>query len=126
RQPDPLQLSVILDESVLYRVAGDRSVMQGQLGHLLITGVRETIDVRVLPLDSGVFASAFGAFSVFNLPSSPEPYMACVEDRAGPHYLDRTHDVAAHVALFQHLIDVSLSPAESTELIRTVLKERYS
>jgi transcriptional regulator with XRE-family HTH domain len=126
RQPDPLALSVILDESVLHRVAGDKSVMSGQLSQLLMSAARPTIELRVLPLDSGVFAAAFGAFSVFTSPESTEPYMACVEDRAGPHYLDRAHDVAAHVDLFQHLCDVALCPDETENLIRTIAKERYT
>jgi hypothetical protein len=121
-----LALSVILDESVLHRVAGDKSVMSGQLSQLLMSAARPTIELRVLPLDSGVFAAAFGAFSVFTSPESTEPYMACVEDRAGPHYLDRAHDVAAHVDLFQHLRDVALCPDETDNLIRTIAKERYT
>ena len=126
RQPDPLQLSVILDESVLLRVAGDASIMAGQLGHLLVTANRPTIEIRVLPLDSGVFLAAFGAYSVFRSPESSVPYMACVEDAAGPHYLDRAHDVAAHVGLFRDMCDVALSPEQSMELLRSVIEDRYS
>lgn len=126
RQPDPLVLSVVLDESVLYRTAGSNpSVMRDQLNHLVMSATRPTIDVRVVTLDAGVFLSAFGAFTVLTSPSSPEPYMACVEDRAGPHYLDRVHDVAAHVDLFHHLCDVALSPCDSIDLIRSIAKERY-
>ena len=126
RQPDPLRLSVILDESVLHRVAGDRSVMRGQLSQLVTSAVRPTIELRVLPLDSGVFLAAFGAFSVFTSPESTEPYMACVEDAGGPHYLDRAPDVTTHVNLFHHMCAVSLSPSESVDLIKTIAKERYS
>ena len=35
--------------------------------------------------------------------------MACVEDRAGPQYLDRRHDVDAYIRLFNHLRDMALS-----------------
>jgi transcriptional regulator with XRE-family HTH domain len=125
RHPDPLILSVILDESVLRRVAGDRSVMAGQLGALVVSAIRPTIEVRVLPLDSGVFLAAFGAFSVFTSPERDEPYMACVEDAAGPHYLDRSPDVATHVKLFHDLCAVALSPGESKDLIQDIAKERY-
>jgi len=126
RQPDPLDLSVILDESVLHRVAGDRAVMRGQLSQLATFAVRPNIELRVLSLDSGVFLAAFGAFSVFTSPQSTEPYMACVEDAGGPHYLDRAPDVSTHVALFRSMCEVALSPTESLELIRTIAKERYS
>jgi len=125
REPEPLELSVVLDESVLYRVAGDRSVMAAQLEHLADAMTAPTIEVQVLPLDAGVFSASFGNFTVLTSPGSPEPYMACVEDRAGPQYLDRRHEVSAYIRLFTFLSSVALSPTDSLDLIKTVAKERY-
>jgi transcriptional regulator with XRE-family HTH domain len=125
REPDPLALSVVLDESVLHRVAGNADVMADQLDHLADVGARPNIDLRVLPLDAGVFSAAFGAFTLFTSPDTDGPYMACVEDRAGPHYLDRPHEIEAHTALFRYLADVAVSPADSLDLIHTAAQERY-
>jgi transcriptional regulator with XRE-family HTH domain len=124
RHPDPLRLGVVLDESVLYRRAGDDDVMAGQLGHLAEVAERPNVDLRILPLTSGVFSAAFGAFMVLTSPGSSEPYMACVEDRAGPHYLDRPNEIEAHTLLFQHLLEYAMSPDASTTLI-TATKERH-
>jgi transcriptional regulator with XRE-family HTH domain len=126
RQPDPLALSVVLDESVLHRIAGDRTVMAEQLGHLVDVTDRPTIKVRVLPFDAGVFSAAFGSFTVLTSPGSPCPYMACVEDRAGVHYLDRPHEIHAHIFLFEHLLRVALSPEDSVDMIRALAKENYA
>ena len=125
RQPDPLALSVVLDESVLYRVAGDHQVMRRQLDHLAEMADRPNVDVRILSLTAGVFSAAFGAFQVLTSPGGSDPYMACVEDRAGPHYLDRPHEIEAHASLFEYLSGVALSPADSIDLLRSVSKERY-
>lgn len=125
REPDPLDLSVVLDESVLYRVAGGREVMGAQLDHLTEMAERPNVDLRVLPLDAGVFSAAFGAFKLLSSPGASDPYMACVEDRAGPHYLDRQPEVEAHVLLFNYLSDVALPPAESVDAIRSIAKEKY-
>lgn len=125
--PNPVRLTVILDESVLYRVAGSREVMAAQLDHLAHMAERPNIGLRVLPLDCGVFSAGFGSFTLFCSRRGVEPFMACVMDRVGPHYLDRSRlsDVEAHAALFDRLCDVALSPSESINLIRHVAKEHY-
>jgi transcriptional regulator with XRE-family HTH domain len=125
RQPEPLDLSVILDESVLYRVAGCEEVMAGQLDRLVEQAGRPTIDVRVLPFASGEFSAAFGSFTLLTAPEATMPYMAYVKDRAGPHYLDRVHEVETHMELFSYLAGVALSRDDSLDLIRAVTKERY-
>jgi transcriptional regulator with XRE-family HTH domain len=125
RDPDPLELAVILDESVLHRMAGDRDVMAEQLDHLTDVGIRPNVDIRILPLDAGVFSAAFGAFTLVSKRASTDPYMAWVEDRAGPHYLDRLPEIEVHTTLFRFLSGAALSPAASADLIRTVLKEKY-
>ena len=81
REPDPLKLAVVLDESVLYRVAGDGEVMAEQLDHLAGAAERPNIDVRVLPLDRGTHVAGWGSFTVLTSRGAAEPYMACVSDR---------------------------------------------
>lgn len=125
RQPRPLELRVLLDESVLYRVAGDRAVMAGQLAHLARMAELPSIHLRIVPLDAGLFSAAWGSFQILTSPDSTEPYMVCTEDRIGAHYLDRPAEVDAHVRLFAELERVTLSVSGTTERIRTVAKERY-
>lgn len=121
---DSLRLSVILDESVLHRVAGDRATMGEQLDHL--AAVRPNVDLRVLPLAAGRFSAAFGAFALFWQPGMPAPWMAVTEDRAGPHYHDADHQphaVQAHVDVFDHLAAHTLDPDSTIDLIRRMAKE---
>ena len=125
RQPNPLRLSVVLDESVLYRVAGGGEVMAAQLAHLASVASLPDVTVQVLPLAAGVFCAAFGSFSAYASTDGPAPYMVVTEDRAGPHYLDRPPDVEAHVALWRYLSAVALPPSESLDLIRTTAEEKY-
>lgn len=123
RNPDPLDLSVVLDESVLLRVAGSEAVMAEQLDHLVELSVCPNVDIRVLPLSAGRFSAAFGSFSLFVQAGAETPYMAVTEDRAGPHYLDRPHELFAHTALFAHLSEVALDPGQTLDAIRRVAKE---
>jgi transcriptional regulator with XRE-family HTH domain len=126
REPDPLRLSVVIDESVLYRVIGDGEVMFDQLVHLATQAEQPTIDVRVLPLDPGTAVVGWGSFTVLTSPGSVEPYMAVTSDRTGAHYFELPSVVTAHSRLFEHLQVVALPPADTIDLIRTVAKERYT
>jgi transcriptional regulator with XRE-family HTH domain len=123
RRSKPLSLSVVMDESVLHRVAGDCAVMTTQLNHLVEAAQWPSVDLRVIPLANGAFSAAWGSFTILTSPGSSDPYMACVEDRVGMHYLDRPGEVEAHVTLYEHLRSVALSPDDSVEVIRAVAKE---
>lgn len=116
-------LAAIIDESVLRRVAGGRDVMAAQLDHLARIAEHPAVELRVLPLDAGVFSAAFGAFTLFNSPESINPFMVCTECRTKPHYMDQVTDLDAHVALFAHLSESSLSLDASVELIQVASKE---
>lgn len=126
RNESPLELSVLLDEAVLYRIAGDRAVMTSQLAHLVHVSVSlPSLELRVLALDAEAFNAAWGSFLVLTSPDSTRPYMACVVDGVGVRYLDRPGEVDAHCAIFEQLAAVALSPADSRDLIATALQERY-
>jgi transcriptional regulator with XRE-family HTH domain len=123
RRPNPLELAVVLDESVLHRVTGGSDVMAAQLDHLADVAERPNVDLRVLPLDAGVHAAAFGTFTLLSAPGSPEPFMASVEDRTGHRYLEGQYAVEAHRLLFDHLRDFALSPGDSLDTITATAKE---
>jgi transcriptional regulator with XRE-family HTH domain len=123
RQPNPLELFAVLDESVLHRMTGGPVVMSAQLDHLADVAQWPNVDLRVVPLDGRVHCAAFGAFQLLTSPGSTAPYMACAEDLSGVRYHDAQHAVDAHAELFEHLSSVALAPAESLDLIHTAAKE---
>lgn len=123
REPDPLTLALVLDEAILHRVAGNAEIMAAQLDHLADMAEQPNIDLQVLPLDAGVFV--FGSFTLLASPDSEGPFMAITEDRAGPQYHDRPHEIEVHASLFEYLSDVALPSAESIDLLRSVSKEKY-
>jgi transcriptional regulator with XRE-family HTH domain len=124
-EDNPLRLAVVIDESILYRLAGDRRVMASQLEHLATMSDRENVDLRVLTFDAQEFTGAFGSFKLFTGPGHSTPYMASVLDRAGSHYLDRQHELDAHIGLFKHLQRNAQSRAASRDLIHATMKDRY-
>ena len=60
----PLELSAVIDESVLLRKVGSREVMSAQLRHLAEMAQLPNVDLRVLPLQSETSLRAEG-FVVF-------------------------------------------------------------
>lgn len=97
--------------------------MAEQLDHLVLLGETGTAAIRVLPLDSGTHAAAFGAFTLIHRPDEPGPFLACAEDRAGIRYLENPGAVELHRVLFNHLCEFALSVNDSTRLISETAKE---
>jgi transcriptional regulator with XRE-family HTH domain len=125
RQPEPLRLSAVIDESVLWRVAGDGEIMADQLDRLIELAEWDNVELRVLPLDRGVHMAAFGSFTLLRSPGALDPYMAVVGDMTTAHYLELPSVVEAHADLYRRLRDMARSASESIDLIRTLAKERY-
>jgi transcriptional regulator with XRE-family HTH domain len=66
REP-PLQLSVVMDESVLHRKLGEASVMRAQLQHIVEVSRLPNVRVRILPLKSDPPVTT-GAFTYVKFP----------------------------------------------------------
>jgi transcriptional regulator with XRE-family HTH domain len=122
RSSDPLELRVILDESVLHRRTGPDHVMGGQLRHLAAMAERPNIDVQVLPLAAGMHSAAFGAFVILGFPWESDPGLVYVENRSGAVYLESSHEIDAHSLVFQQLSVLALNAKESVDLLRNVAK----
>jgi transcriptional regulator with XRE-family HTH domain len=125
RRGSRLQLSVVMDESVLLREAGDGEIMAEQLDHLATLTRWPNIDLRIIPLRPRA-QFPFGNFTLLTSPDNAGPYMVCVEDHGGMNYLDRAEAIGKHARLFELLRDAALCPDGTEQLIRATLKERYT
>jgi transcriptional regulator with XRE-family HTH domain len=118
----PLGLSVVIDESVLHRRFGDNAVMQAQLLWLTevpgAAGVTASIEVRVLPLDGEHLVA--GAFSHMQFPQVhdvPLHDLVYLEHLTGSYYLEDEEQTYRYRVTFEALLEKSLDPAHSAELI---------
>ena len=125
RQPEPLELCAVIDESVLRRVTGGPAVMSEQLDHLVRMAQRPTVQLQLVPLESpALHTAAFGSFRLFTSCEGTVPYMVCTEDLTGFNYSDRPPAIETHANLFEHLAAIALPPDQSAELIHQIA-ERY-
>jgi transcriptional regulator with XRE-family HTH domain len=118
REP-PLQLSFVIDESVLRRRFGSNSAMHGQL--LRVTEVSEmpNVDIRILPL-GGEHPTTPAAFSYMQFPQVhdvPLRDIVSIEHLTGSYELEDEEQTFRYRVTFEGLLEKSLDPSESRDLI---------
>jgi transcriptional regulator with XRE-family HTH domain len=115
----PLDLSVVIDESVLQRRFGSRRVMYEQMIQLATIADMPSVELRVLPLDSD-HSVAVGSFVVFRFGSAHETSLHDVvstEQLRSEIYVQGEDETYELRRAFARLAEESLMPAESKDLI---------
>jgi transcriptional regulator with XRE-family HTH domain len=119
----PLDVWLILDESVVRRTIGGPDVMRGQLARLVEASRKPNVTLQVLPFSSGSHAGLRGSFSILEFPERADSDVAYVESVAGIIYLEKEREVKHCAEAFDRLRAAALSPGQSTELIVDAAKE---
>jgi transcriptional regulator with XRE-family HTH domain len=126
RDPDPVQLWMVLDESVLHRPHGGAAVMCGQLNHLLRQSERPGIDIQILPLDAGpAAAQQGGSFKIMRFPAAIERDLGLVylDLLTGGQYVEKSEEIVEYERAMTRLQALAANPSTSRGIIRTALKE---
>jgi transcriptional regulator with XRE-family HTH domain len=116
----PLELSVVIDQSVLLRKVGRREVMAGQLRHLVEMAQLPNVELRVLPLQS---EAALMADSFVVLGFGPEHETSKLGDIVTTEgiesnlYIEGETDTYIFRLFFRAFAAASLSTEDSLELI---------
>jgi transcriptional regulator with XRE-family HTH domain len=122
----PLQLSVVIDESVLHRRFGDRPVMRRQLEHLAEASELPNVKLRIYPLDSDNPPLGTGAFSYMQFPQVhdvPLHDIVSVENLEGNYDLEDEEQTYKYQVAFEDLVRWSLEPAPSRALIAATIRD---
>jgi transcriptional regulator with XRE-family HTH domain len=126
RHPDPLTLWVVLDETVLRRVVGNRETMRCQLEHIVkVADQLPNVIIQVLPFAGGANVGSRGPCAVltFNSSGTPDRGVVYVEHYASSVYLEEPAEIERHTLVFQHLSAQAMSPRDSITTIRTAAEE---
>ncbi|SEG33574.1 Helix-turn-helix domain-containing protein [Thermomonospora echinospora] len=126
-RPNPLRLSVVLDEAVLLRRVGDHATMHEQLNRLLELAALPSLRLRVLPLD-GPHQPIVGE-SFILLEFSPA-YDVTFPDVVHTESLTATqsqHESVTHSyrLAWESLAGQTLGNEESLERISRIARERW-
>jgi transcriptional regulator with XRE-family HTH domain len=128
RQPlliddDPPVFWSILDEAVLRRVVGDRSIMRKQLQRLIEVADLPNVTVLILPFAAGCHVSMSGAFTILNFLDSEDHDLVYLEHTAGDLYLESVEQVHRHIEMFDHLRALALTQSASMDLLIALVRD---
>lgn len=123
RKRSPVEVDLLLDETVLRRIVGSPRTMAGQLYHL--ADLPSNVAVHVLPFTSGYpLGVAPGPFTVLEFDGSTgEKPTVYVEGYRGNMYYDKPEAVAQYNETFKRLRGAALSPADSKQTLRRIARE---
>ncbi|MGE5131638.1 MAG: helix-turn-helix domain-containing protein [Gemmatimonadota bacterium] len=124
----PLELSVVIDESVLRRQYGDHQVMRAQLKRLTELSRLANVEVVVLPLESGnpLATGAFSYMQFSRVHAVPLPDIVSVEHLEGTYYLEAETQTYPYRRAFEHLRAHSLNATASRRLITETARRMWS
>lgn len=114
---EPLHLWAVIDEAVIRRPIGGTAVMREQLERLVDAATMPNVTLQILPYSAGAHPGVLGAFVVMDFPS-PDPPIVYIDTMAGELFIEAEPDVERYRDMYQQLIALALSPAESTKMIK--------
>lgn len=121
----PLQLSAVLDESVLQRRFGDDRVIRKQLEMLVEMSQLPNIKLQVFLLSSADPIAA-GPFSIMKFSQVFDIKLhdlVILEQMTGNYYLEDEDDTYKYHVAFQRLMDKALGPDQSRDLIAKLIRD---
>ncbi|MFJ5232019.1 helix-turn-helix domain-containing protein [Kitasatospora sp. NPDC088391] len=118
------RLWAVIDEAALRRPVGGPEVMRAQLEHLVELAQLPSVVIQVMPFRFGAHAGESGAFSVLRFPEQDLPDVVYLEQLTSALYLDKRDDVDEYLQVMERLCVDSLTPQQTLELLRTILKSQ--
>jgi transcriptional regulator with XRE-family HTH domain len=121
---DPPLLFFILDEAVVRRLVGGKSVMRRQIRRLIETADRPNVTIEVVPFSAGVHPGIKGSFVVLEFPDAGDDDVLYLESPRGDLISrDVPEEVLAYREVFEQLRKVSLGPQDSITYLGKVADE---
>lgn len=115
----PPLLVAVIDEAVLRRpVRGRPELMREQCAHLADCAELPTVQVHVVPADTGMYAGLGGPFIVADLDDGTR--VAHVDGQVRAQIIDQRQDIATLEQRWARIVGEALPRAQSLDLIRKV------
>lgn len=113
----------VLDEGVLRRPVGGRTVLRAQLIRLIEIARFPNVTLQIVPFSRGGHAAASGSFSVLRFSETAVPDVVFIEQLTSALYLDKRQDVDHYVAVMDRLSAKALTPVETGNFLTEILRE---
>lgn len=115
QRTQPAHLTALVGETALRATIGGRQVMVEQLRYLLQAATWPTVDLRVIPIVSNWHPALEGPFLIVEF-SKATPIVH-LENRRSALFLHEKADTEAYRQAADRVLEVAMSPEESSELI---------
>lgn len=125
---EPLEYVAVIDESVLHRQRGDRSVMRAQLQRLAELSDLPNVTIQILPLATS-HGLAVDSFSIVHFGKTHEtvlPDVVSVAHLRDELYVEGDTDTYQFTLAFDHLRAESYSPSDSLQSILTTCQRMWN
>ncbi|TLG18215.1 helix-turn-helix domain-containing protein [Nocardia cyriacigeorgica] len=129
RRRSPANLSVVIHETALQRIVGNRRVMSSQLRHIADMSTLPNISIRVLPFSAGVpLGIQISPFVILEfgqgVKGKPvEPPVVYLEGFVGDLYLEKPEAVASYHEAYRALEGRAMTDVESRDWLRRKARE---
>jgi hypothetical protein len=117
--PEAARVTVLIFESVLYRLAGTPEVMAAQLEQLLELSNQRNVVLQVVPDDGSDFPGLDGEFAIASGPAIPDTVVTVT---VTDHVSDEPGEAAKVIALFEEIRSYARSAAESRTLMTEAIQ----
>ncbi len=116
-------LRAVIDAHALQRLRGGRDRMVEQLEHLLLEMERPNVTVQLLPYDATVRPAQYVPFCLFTLRGEPASDVVWLEHLTGGSLLEQRRDVQVYVRAWGELTAAALTPVQTRQYLREMIKE---
>lgn len=122
-EPDASPFWAVIDETALHRSVGSRSVMRGQVEHLIELADLGNLTLQIVPLSAAAHPAAGAPFSIMRFAEPALPDVVYLEHLTSAIYLDKSADVDAYMLAMNDLCLAAADPAESLKLLERLRRE---
>ncbi|MEV4344613.1 helix-turn-helix transcriptional regulator [Actinoplanes sp. NPDC049596] len=117
----PLELEVVVDESVVRRVVGGKHVMNEQLRHLIEAAQLPNVTLRILPFHAGEHTFLGGSAALLEFRETTHLDVVYLEGLAGDYYEEQPSEVARYRQEFERLSAKALDHRMTIKMIESLL-----
>lgn len=123
QDPPAPQLWIVMDETVLRRLAGEPPVMRAQIDRLIEAMELPNVSLQVLPFATGLHPGAFGPFTLFRFPMPDFPDIVGIDNLSSATYREDEEEVALHREVLDRMSAQAMSKRRTKEFLLDVRKE---
>lgn len=117
------KFTFVMDESVIRRVVDSRSVTSRQVTHLLDVAALPNVTIQIVLFAASVYQGMKGAFKVVEFEDAPDDSIVFLESLQGVFIIDNPKEGQYYLDVFGRILEKSLSPSDSVNVLRKVADE---